>query len=173
MRERKESDFLPDFSTYTVSILTSAEQIAELTRQGYSNSREMEAYTRQGLDSRAIAFLIFAGSDLAHIGWIMMSYRSKAVFDNLPYRVDFENGEACTGGTETIPKYRGKGLMTYGYYLRFEYLRKQGVVKSRNAVDVGNLASQAVHAKFDPYIYAKARYVKFLWFKYYKEVVFS
>jgi len=59
--------------------------------------------------------------------------------------------------------------MTYGYYRRFKYLGEREIKTSRNAVLVNNVASQKVHAKFEPKIIAEARYLKVLWFKYWKE----
>ena len=46
-----------------------------------------------------IAFLIFVGSELAHIGWIMMSEKGKNIFDRIPYKVDFSNKEATSTGS--------------------------------------------------------------------------
>lgn len=91
-----------------------------------------------------------------------MTEEAKSTFDPLPYQVNLSDNQACTGGTITVPKYRGKGLMTYGYFKRFEYLRKHGITTSRNVVNAGNVTSQKVHAKFGPIIYARARYIKIL-----------
>ena len=124
---------------------------------------------RESLDKGAIAFCIFVGPELAHIGWVAMTEEARRGVDALPYRVDFRNGQACTGGTVTTPKYRGKGLMTYGYWRRFQYIGEKGVRTSRNAVDTSNIASNKVHAKFNPRIYAQARYVRILWWKWWKE----
>ena len=73
------------------------------------------------------------------------------------------------GGTRTVPKYRGKGLMAYGYYERLEYLRERGYVSSRSAVAVTNVASQKAHARFDPIVYGVGRCTKLLWWAGWKE----
>jgi RimJ/RimL family protein N-acetyltransferase len=98
-----------------------------------------------------------------------MSQEAKDSFDSLPYQVNFADKQACTGGTWSNPNYRGKGLMVYGYFKRFEFLRERGFESSRNAVDEGNIASQKAHAKFGPKIYAKARYLKILGWRRWKE----
>jgi len=66
------------------------------------------------------------------------------------------------------------GLMKYGYFQRFEFLRGLGIKTSRNSVDVTNVASQRVHAKFNPEIYSEAKSKKlFFLFKYWKETPFN
>jgi L-amino acid N-acyltransferase YncA len=99
-----------------------------------------------------------------------MNEEAKKCFDVLPYRVDFSGKQACTGGTWTHPKYRGKGLMGYGYYKRFEFLREKGFKSSRNGVEVGNTASNKVHARFGPRIYGRGRYLKVFGWKSWKEM---
>jgi len=121
------------------------------------------------LDKGAVAFCVFIDGELAHIAWLAMSQAAKDSFDSSPYRVDFAAEQACTGGTWTNPKYRGGGLMVYGYFKRFEFLRERGVKTSRNGVEVGNIVSQKAHARFGPKVYAKARYLKIFGWKSWKE----
>ena len=113
--------------------------------------------------------MFFVGQELAHEGWVALTEEAKRQVDSLPYDVDFLNKEACTGGTYTKPKYRGKGFMVYSYYKRLEYLRDIGVVKSRNAVCISNIASQKAHAKLEPTICARARYWKILRWEFWRE----
>jgi GNAT superfamily N-acetyltransferase len=74
------------------------------------------------------------------------------------------------GGAYTVQKYRGKGLMAYVYYKAYEYLRDKGITISRNAVTVDNVISQKVLSKFSLEIYAQARYIRILWWTYWKEM---
>jgi hypothetical protein len=84
--------------------------------------------------------------------------------DKMPFHVAFDAGQACAGGTYTIHKFRGMGLMGYGYYERFEYLRQRGFTSVRNSVLVSNVTSQKAHAKFEPLIYGVGRHRKvFRW----------
>jgi hypothetical protein len=121
---------------------------------------------RQALDKGAIAFCIFVEKELAHVSWVALTGEAKNTFDAIPYQVDFSEKEACTGGTFTLPKFRGKGLMTYGSFEKFKFLREHGTKILRNAVRVNNVASQRSYAKFNPKLYAKVRYVRFLWWKF-------
>jgi hypothetical protein len=77
------------------------------------------------------------------------------------------------GGTIIMAKYLGKGIRTYGYFERFQFLWEKGITTSRNAVDKGNIASQRAHAKLGPRVYAKARYLKVLWWDFWKETPFA
>jgi hypothetical protein len=133
---------MPKIKDFTFRIISSNEQADELATDGI-DIRAYSSKSRQGLDKGAIAFCIFIGREL---------------------------GEACTGGTVTLPKYRGNGLMAYGYFQRFRFLRERGIVVSRNAVAKNNVISQRVHAKFNPEVHAKGYYLKILWWKFWKEV---
>ena len=56
--------------------------------------------------------------------------------------------------------------MKYGYFKRFQFLRENGILKSRNAVNAKNSISQTVHAKFHPRIYGEVHFVRFLKWKF-------
>lgn len=172
IQERSEADFLPKIQNCTVRVVSTNEQADELA----ANANDFRSYfigARQRLDKGAIAFCVFVEGELAHIGWVAMTEEAKNTFVSLPFRVDFSNKEACTGGTITIPKFRGKGLMAYGMLLRLQFLGENGITTSRNAVDKGNIASQRAHAKLGPRVYAKARYLKVLWWEFWKETPFA
>lgn len=163
LKERDEADFLPRIEDFTFKIVCNNDEADELAAAIGCDFRRRFVNARKYLDKGAIVFCIFVNGEIAHIGCVALSEEAKKTFDCLPYEVDFSNNEACTGGTETVPEYRSKGLMVYGYFKRFQFLREKGVTTSRNAVDVNNIASQRAHAKFDPKAYAKVRYVKLLW----------
>ena len=169
IEERNESDFMPRIDDFSVNIICSNKEADELAEATGFDFRRRFVKDKNRLDKGAIAFCVFVGKELAHIGWVALSEEAKKTIDPLPYKVDFANNEACTGGTLTIPEYRGKGLMVYGYYRRFQFLKEKGVVASRNAVSTSNIASQRAHAKFEPKIYAEARYLKLLWWRFWKE----
>lgn len=167
--ERDEADFLPKIKNFTTRIVTSNQQADELAAEGL-DFRSYVFYARRSLDRGAIAFCIFVDRELAHVAWVAMTKEAKKDIDPLPFQVDFANREACTGGTRTIRKYRGKGLMTYSYWQRFDFLKKKGVIATRNSVATSNIASQRVHTRFNPELYAKARYLKILRWKSWKEM---
>ncbi len=168
IKERNEVDFMPRIQDFTFKIVSTNQQADELAANGFDLPLDI-TNARYRLEKGAIAFCIFVEGELAHIGWVAMTDEAKKTIDPHPYQVDFSKKEACMGGAENIPKYRGKGLMTYGEYKRDEFLRERGVETCRNAVEVGNVASQRVHAKFSPRIYAKARYLSVLGWKFWKE----
>jgi hypothetical protein len=169
IKERSEADFLPKIQDFTFKMISGNEEANKLAEAMGSDFRRRFVTARRMLDKGAIAFCIFVKGEIAHIGWIALSEEAHKAVDNLPYRVDFLNHEACTGGVETITRYRGEGLMAYGHFKRSEFLREKGIVVSRTAVAKSNIASQKAHAKFRPRIHAEAKYLRLLWWHFWKE----
>lgn len=168
IKKRKEAHFLPKTMDFTFEIVTTNQQADALVTSGL-NFGSRHPNEKQGLEKKAVAFCFFIDGELAHIGCVGMSQEAKNSFDSLPYSVDFANKQACTGGTWTNPRYRGKGLMVYSYFKRLEFLKDKGFSSSRNAIDISNVASQKAHAKFKPKVYARARYLKILGRRYWRE----
>jgi hypothetical protein len=168
MKPRNEADFIPENRDFIFKMVTTTRQADELAAAGF-NFGTHHPNARGGLDKGGVAFCFFINGQLAHLGHVAMNEAAKNCFDSLPYRVDFAAKQACTGGTWTNPKYRGRGLMVYGYFKRFEYLREQGIKTSRNGVEVGNIASNKGHARFGPKILARARRIKIFGWKSWKE----
>jgi hypothetical protein len=160
--ERDGSAFRPRLDEFELHIVESDVKANELAAAGYEDFRQLFLLSGRNLSRGAVAFCVYVGQRLAHIGWVSMSDTSKQCVDPYPFHVAFDRGEACTGGTYTVPEYRGKGLMAYGYYERFEYLRKLGYTSSRNSVERGNVSSQRAHAKFSPEIVGTACFRRFL-----------
>jgi hypothetical protein len=172
MTERNEADYLPKIKEFTFKMISTNTQVDEIIKDGFNDIRDypLLVNVRHCLDKGAIAFCFFIGSDLAHIGWLAMSEEAKNTFDRLPYHVDFAHDQACSGGTVTLSQYRGSGLMVYGYFKRLEFLLQRGYKTSRNAVAKKNHMAQRAHGKFNPSIYAKARYIKILRWSFWKEM---
>jgi len=160
---------MPRIQNFTFRMVGTNEEADKLVASTGYDFRRRFVNAKRSLDKGAIAFCVFASGEIAHIGWVALSEEARKTFDRLPYKVDFSNGEASTGGTITVPKYRGKGLMAYGYFKRLQFLRERGVTASRNAVAVNNIASQKAQAKLGPKICARARYLKLLWWDCWKE----
>ena len=156
LKERNEVDFIPRIQNYQLIIIHDKKMADELATDTGFNLRNQIINASELLDKGAIAFCVFVDGEFVHIGWIATNNEAKKALDPLPYEVDFLNHQACTGGTFTIPKYRGKGLMAYGYFERFRFLWHNGFTTSRNAVNFNNIASQRVHKKFGPIVYARA-----------------
>lgn len=175
MRERNEADYMPKIQGFALKVVSTNRQADEISNGGFDDLRDCPVMVnvRRCLNKGAIAFCFFVGRELAHIGFVAMNEEAKNAFDTLPYRVDFAHGQACTGGTVTLPKYRGNGFMAYSYFKRLEFLREKGYKTSRNAVAADNEVSQRVHVKFDPRIYARARFLRIARWTFWKEVPFS
>jgi len=172
MQERNEAEYIPKTQGFTLKAISTNRQADEIASEGFDDIRNYPVMVnvRRCLDKGAIAFCLFVGWELAHIGFVAMKEEAKNTFDTLPYRVDFAHGQACTGGTVTLPKYRGNGFMAYGYFKRLEFLREKGYKTSRNSVAADSKVSQRVHAKFGPKIYARARFLRVARWKFWKEV---
>ncbi len=159
----------PPVAGLEVHVVECEDDAGRLARGGYEDFRLAIGASRRRLESGVVAFCVYVGSEVAHIGWVALSEQAKPSVDPLPYKVVFDDGEACTGGTFTMPKFRGRNLMACGYYERFGYLRERGYVSSRNAVAVTNVASQKAHARFTPTVHGVGRYTKLLWRTLWKE----
>ena len=167
--ERDETEFMPKIDNFTFRILENVREIDELKLQGI-NLKPHTANVRQWLEIGAVAFCVFKDNELIHVGWVVLTKKAKEQLEPFPYHVDFLNNEACTGGTWTKPNYRGRGLMGYSYFKRFQFLKEKGICTSRNVVAIKNIASQRAHAKFQPRIYAKAHFLRLLSWKSWREV---
>ncbi|MBN1855688.1 MAG: hypothetical protein JW846_01890 [Dehalococcoidia bacterium] len=150
--ERDGAAYLPRLDSHELRVVESNEQAEQLVSEGFEDFRQLFLFSRRNLAYGAVAFCVYVDKRLAHIGWVAVDEKAKAYVDAVPFRVAFDQGEACTGGSHTFPRYRGKGLMVYGYYVRLEYLRVKGFTASRNSVEVHNVASHRAHAKFSPEI---------------------
>ena len=134
--------------------------------------RGYSVYSAQRLDRGAIACCLFAGREFAHIGWIALDRRAQETIGPYPFPVNFADNEACTGGGYTVRKYENKGLLTYGYYERLTYLRNRGIEVVWNIVEKNNRAAQKVEMKFNPVLFARARYMRIFCLKFWKQTPF-
>jgi len=160
--ERDRSRCLPRLDAWELRVLHSNAEADAVAAEGFEDFRRAVRHSRRRLDAGAVAFCVYGGAELAHVGWLAVDQRGKDAFDRIPYRVAFASGQGCTGGTYTVPKFRGRRLMAYGYYERLEYLRTRGFTSSRNVVGVMNVASHKAHAVFNPTIYGVGHYRRFL-----------
>ncbi len=172
VKSRDEKGFLPRLDSWDVRVIHSNAEADAVAAEGFEDLRKMFVHSSESLRRGAVAFCVYVNHTLAHIGWLALTPEAKQHVDRLPYTVDFHGGQACSGGTYTVPRFRGKGLMAYGYYIRLEYLRQRGNTSSRNAVRIDNRASQKVHSKFDPEIRGTGRLIKVLRWQVWKEKPF-
>ena len=133
-----------------------ADQIAREREDFRVYSRNAE----KALHGGAVAFCVYAGPQVAHVGWIATSAKSRRVLDRLGYDIRFDEGEAWTGAAYTSKRWRGQGLLVYSCQRRFEYLKACGIEFSRAAVEMSNIPSHRATMRFNPRIYACGRQVK-------------
>ena len=98
-----------------------------------------------------------------------MTAEAKRSLPEPPIRGDFANSQALGGGNWTNPKYRRMGLSTYVDYKTCQFLLEKGKVVRRGATAKGNIVAQRGYAKIGAKMYAEARYLKILWWKWWKE----
>ncbi len=167
LNETNSADFNPKVDSLESRIVSSEQQVNELTSDGFDlgSSHDM---LRSLLGKGAILFCIFIERVLAHAAYVAFTEETRAWLEP-PYRVDYSKNEASTGGGFTIPKYRGIGLFTYNLYIMLRFLKDRRIVKARNIVHTGNIASLRAVVKFGPRVYAKGYFVRILRWRFWKE----
>jgi hypothetical protein len=151
---------------YFFASITSLADFENLLAQGYSfGNREF----RKRLDKGAVAFCVFVDRVLAAECWIATIPRAKKVVDPLPFYVDFDNREACTGVRFTNPKFRRNGFSVFTHLARLAYLKEHGFTKAKASVNVKNIVSQATNEKYFGKKVSKGRYIRILGWHYWKE----
>lgn len=168
--ELNEADFSPGTPDIAVRIIRNHEEADELASTTGVDIRLRFTNARNCLDSGAIATCILINDAVAHLGWLALDDIAQKAISNLPQEVRFSDGEAFAGGGLTLPEYRGNGLLSYGSYIRLKLLRERGVKALRYAVSEQNAVAQKGLAKFSPRLYARARYIKVLWWQSWKEI---
>ena len=146
--------------------ITSIAEFEQLVAQGYDfESRAFRPKLKKG----AIAFCLFVDKTLVAETWAAANASAKKAIDPIPYRVDYERGEVCIGVRFTNPKYRNNGLSEYVYVTRLPYLKDNHFTKGKASVNVNNKISQRMNSKFSGENIAKGRYIRLLFWHYWKE----
>jgi len=163
-------DLNPRIRNLDCYIVSSNPEADNLAAQGF-DFRPRVVNARKNLDKGAVALCIFVDRKIAHMTWIALTQPARSSCDRLSYSVFFHGGEACLGGVFTLPEYRRRGLMKYGCYRTLQWLRDKGVTKVRFAVSIRNIFAQRAFDHFPTYIYGRARFLQFLWLRFYKETI--
>ena len=157
---------LPDeFAGCFVADNETADQLSE----DHRDFRDHEPKARNALDSGAVAFCLYHGEDVAHVGWLTTSQKARRLFDSLGFEIRFDQGECWAGAVFTVPRFRNRGLLTYSALSRFAYLRDAGYGICRSAVETDNGASNSVQMRFDPRIYAVGHMFKLFGWRRWRE----
>lgn len=152
-----EINFSPEVKNYKLEIIPTLRQLDKLGQDGY-NFKTINL--KIGINNGALPFCIFSGKEIVHVSWIAMNEKAKKEVDTIPFKIDFQKGEVCSGGSFTDPQYRGKGLLSYVYSYILPYLAEHGFSKVKFTIDEKNIASQKAHAKINPMFIGKGHYFK-------------
>jgi len=164
--------FVPDIANLNYRFIKTNQE-ADKVADEFSDFRLSHHNARERLDKGAVALCIFIGSDLAYIVWVATTEAAKKTFNDIPYKVNFNNGEVVGGSESTMPQYRRKGLSTYGHLLKDRFLKDMGVTKKHAAISKTNLISMQAKSGFGHKVYAEGRYLKILGWKIWKETQIS
>jgi hypothetical protein len=165
----KEADFLPRIKGLSVRIVSGNNNAVALAKEMGTDFRNYILNARRRLDRGAVAFCVFIEKELASIVWIGSNKRAKESINPQPYFIDFNNGAGCTGGGETIPKYRNMGLMAYACYHRNNFMKEHDIKMLIGIDATNNEAIYRVQSRFPSRLRARAHYMNILWWKYWKE----
>ena len=168
LNTRKEAEYEPRVQDFVHKIVSSNQEVDELTTKGF-HFCPWYARDRKRLHAGAIALCIFIERELASVLWVALTQQAKDSIQKLPNKVDFSKGEAYAGGTWTSPKYRRMGLTRYNVFKREQLQLENGMVRNRGATLKGNVAGWTAAVDVGMKAYAEARYLKILWWKWWKE----
>ena len=152
-------------AVYMVRDNREADELAESTGHDF---RKHDANARNRLDKGAIAFCAFVNGEIATICWVALNGRAMKALFPVPLKVDFAGNECYTGAAKTFPKYRGMGLMNYIALQVTQFRKEKGIETSHYAIMASTVAAQRAVAKTGGKVYAKARYIRILWWKYWR-----
>jgi len=133
----------PKAENVVVRIISSNYEFEQLSEEGFIFKPWNPEY-RIRLDKGSQSFCAFSNRQLVHVSWCARTLEGMKSFGEPPYKVDFADNEVVSGDYWTHPGYRGMNLAHYVTRMRVQYLRENGVVTTRSAVPLDNLASQRV-----------------------------
>jgi len=162
-------EFAPRVQNVTVKIISMPRQLDDLAAEGFDFSYYPYTLLKEKVSRGAIAFCASVDKDFAHITYVAIKPEAKREADPLPFAVNFERGEACSGFSETDPRYRRMGIYAHVYSCIFRFLREQGRSLDRFTIRKSNLASHSALTKLGSRIVAEARYLRLFHLTFWKE----
>ena len=139
LTELGDASLAPPVAGLEVHVIECEDDADRLVQEGCEDFGLAIGSSRRRLASGAVAFCAHVDGVLAHVAWIALSEEAKQSFDVLPYRVAFDRGEGCSGGSWTFPRYRGRGIYRYVMGWRLSYLQSRGCTLCRNATLADNV----------------------------------
>ena len=171
----EEPSVIPEFpEEMKVYFIRTKQELDSMISDGYDIISGIDGVIEL-LNRGAIAQFVFVGHELAHYCFLAMNQRAMdAISQPYPCLVDFANHEAYGCLAKTFDKFKGKGLMAYAGFLRFKYLKENGIVSVKGLVESKNLSAIRSHIKKDAKVYGKGLYIyiRILRWKCWKETLF-
>jgi GNAT superfamily N-acetyltransferase len=127
--------------------LVDSNEAADQSVAGRCDFREVMPWTRRALARGAATLCMYHGREVAHVGCVATSPAARRAIDALPFEVQFDRGEGLLGAAYTLPRHRGRGLMTYSTLRRLDYLRSAGFRTCKVAVATNNGPSNRVQMR--------------------------
>jgi hypothetical protein len=149
-----------EINDYELQIINDLTQYNSLVKNKYHFNGMI---FKERLKKKTTAFCLFYNKVIAHVGWVAFNKDGKEDIDFIPYDVNFEEKEVCTGAAFTSPLHRGKGLHRYVRSIIYPYLKERGIIRVFFTIDINNISSRKSMECFNPTIIAKLEYTKILW----------
>lgn len=171
LQRKRATENLIRVEDCALEIVSTREQADRLASQG-NDIRSLTRNAYHSLDRGGVAFCILTRGKLASICWITSTEEARKYLSPLPYHVDF-NKEVWAGAVLTTPEHQGKGLLVYTAYIIYRFLKEHGILIVRTDVAEFNSPSHRAHVIIGATVYARFRYLKILWWQYWKETPVS
>ncbi|MBN1857166.1 MAG: hypothetical protein JW846_09475 [Dehalococcoidia bacterium] len=142
--------------------LVDSNETADQAVAGRCDFREVMPWTRRALARGAATLCLYHGQEVAHVGCVATSPEAREAIDWLPFDVQFDGGEALLGAVYTVPRHRGRGLLTYSTLRRLDYLRGAGFHTCKVAIATNNDHSNRSQIRLKSRIYAVGRLFRLL-----------
>jgi len=154
-----------------VHVIETREHVRKLVAEGYEDVMSTATQFQRRLDSGAVAVCAFVRKGFASIDWMAFSEIAKLSFDQHPYKVDFEKGEACTGGAFTVRRFRRRGIATYRFSREVQYMQERGCTIYRTAIREDNTPSKRGVERFGGQVRQQGHFRRFLWWTSWGEAI--
>jgi len=165
IKQKSQTDFIDKLTFKHIKSNAEADEIAK----EFEDFRSYTTNAKRILDAGGIAFCQYVGKEAANTCWIATSKTAMKTMTDLPMRVDFDNNEVYSGYMYSVPKYRRSGLRYSRQVFRYGIMKEMGLEIRRSAIRTNNFVALYAAHKTGQTAYAKARYLRILGLKLWKE----
>jgi hypothetical protein len=164
-----EADLVPKGGHCTLEIVSSNLEADKLADKGLE-CRSSDGVDEDRLGRGAVMFCLFQGREPVHKSWLATSKGAMRSLTVIPFPVNFDEGEAYVGRTLTEPGFRRRGFWVYSAFKMQKYLEENRVTVAKCIVLKDNVAAQSAHSKYGDLPYGQGRYLRILWWGFWKEL---